>query len=736
MPTIKNSKVDFMREFWGGLAAMLVALPSSIAFGIVVFSVISPQKVAEGAFVGMIGAAVLGITAPLFGRTPALISAPCAPAAAVLSGLAVELLHHGIHLDKIPILLALTGLIAGLLQIMYGLLKGGRLIKYIPYPVVSGYLSGVGFIIATGQLPKLLGLPKEISLWQGLKQPELWQGSGILVGMVTIFVMLIAPHITQKIPAAIMGLLAGVLSYFGLSLLFPELQSLAHNPLIIGEINSDTAFAQTLIKRFDALKKIQPIDLELIWHSALALSVLLSIDTLKTCVVLDALIKNRHNANQQLFGQGIANIAVFICGGMSGAGTMGPSLVNINSGGRTTQSALIEGGFVIIAILFLAPFIAWIPIAALAGILLVVAFKMFDWQAFRLLKHKDTRFDFAVIAAVVIIAESVNLIAASATGIGLAIFLFMRDQIRVSVLHGRSTLKETSSKTYRLASERTFLQEHGEEAAMYELQGNLFFGTTDHLYVNLEQDLTLRKWMLFDMRRVHSFDYTAAHLFTLMQDRLKQQGGELLFSGMPSSLPSGQDLHRYMVEVGLLDEQGGGIRVFDIRDAALEWMEDAILSSSPNTPTAEQEALDLSEIELLRKTDAATVDVLRNCVHQRTCNAGEKIFSAGDIGDELYLIRRGTIRILLALKSGKQHHVATFERGHYFGEMAFLDHHQRSADAVAKTECELYVLSRREFNVYIQQHPVVGVRIFARLANAISLRLRQTDRELSVLEDR
>ena len=730
-------KQNTLNEFWGGLAAMLVALPSSIAFGIVVFSAISPEKVGEGVLIGMMGAAAMGLIAPLVGRTPALISAPCAPAAAVLSGLVVQLQNSGVAIDKMPALLAITGLLAALLQMLYGLLKGGRLIKYIPFPVVSGYLSGVGLVIAIGQLPHLLGLPKSVTLGQGLVQPALWQWQSIVVGLTTMTSMLMARCFTHKIPPTILGLFTGIVTYFSLAAFHPALFSLENNPLLIGAIKTNVSLFDTLSGRFQAIFAIQLADLESVLKSAVALSVLLSIDTLKTCVVLDALTKNRHNSNQQLVGQGVANVVVFMTGGMSGAGTMGPTLINVNSGGRGLLSAFIEGGFVVLAIVWLLPLIAWIPISALAGILLVVAFRMFDWHAFNLLKHPDTRFDFAVIAAVVIVAETVGLIAASGTGIGLAILLFIRDQIRVTVLRWRVTLKETSSKTYRLESERVLLQQHGEEAVVYDLQGNLFFGTTDHLFMDLEADLAACKWLLFDMRRVQSLDYTAAHLFSQMQDRLKQQGGELLFSGMPTCLPTGQDLQRYMKEVGLLDENGGGILIFETRDEALEWMENAILSATGWTQPQEQAAtLDLCQIELLRKTDAATIDALRPCLQERTFAAGERIFSSGDVGDEIYLIRRGVVKILLPLKSGKQHHIATFNRGDYFGEMAFLDRNKRSANAVAKTTCQLYSLSRQEFNRQIQQNPVLGVRIFARLANAISLRLRQTDSELSMIEDR
>ena len=265
---------------------MLVALPSSIAFGVLVFSAISPDMAGQGALVGMIGAAALGLVAPVSGGTPALITAPCAPSAAILSGLAIALVSAGVETGRIPGLLALTALISAFLQILYGLLRGGQLIKYIPYPVVSGYLSGVGLIIALGQLPKLLGLPKDTSLLHGLSSPDLWQWPGIIVGITTIIVMLLAQRVTRKVPAAILGLLGGIFCYLVLSLFNPSLLIIEGNSLVIGPMRSSVSFLQTISDRFGSMLAIQMEDLRLVIYSALALSVLLCIDTLKTCVVL------------------------------------------------------------------------------------------------------------------------------------------------------------------------------------------------------------------------------------------------------------------------------------------------------------------------------------------------------------------------------------------------------------------------------------------------------------------
>jgi len=723
-------------ELWGGLAAMLVALPSAIAFGVLVYSAIAPDFAGQGALVGMIGAAALGLIAPLFGGTPALISGPCAPAAAVLAGLAAELVHKGIEPGRVPALLALTILLAGLLQVLFGLLKGGRFIKYIPYPVVAGYLSGVGVIIALGQLPKLLGLQPGIALLDGLADPASWRWPGIAVGVVTILVMVNAPRFTRKVPAAILGLFAGVVAYFAIGEFKPELMTTEANPLVIGPMQATGSFLASIEDRFGGLMHVHMADLQLIGSSALALAALLSIDTLKTCVVLDALTRRRHDSNRELLGQGIGNLAAFAVGGMAGSGQMGPTLVNVNSGGMTRRSSVIEGAFVVLAVLALGSLIAWVPIGALAGILLVIAFRMFDWSAFRLLKNHDTRLDFAVIAVVVIIAEGIGLIAASAAGVGLAILLFIRDQIRGSVLRRRASLAEMRSKTHRLQEELALLKNHGEQGGLYELQGNLFFGTTDQLFTELEPDLKVRKWVLLDMRRVQSMDYTAAHLFEQMHTRLKERGGELLFCGMPSALPSRQDINKYLASLGLVGERNGGIRVFEMRDEALEWIEDRILEGAGWVPPDRAPPLSLGQIELAREMDPAVIDELMTCVRSRSMRAGERIFSAGDEGDEVYLVRSGKVRIVLPLSGGKRHHLATFSRGNFFGEMSFLDRGRRSADAEAKTDCELFVLSRKEFDVRSRANPVLGVITFARVARDLSLRLRQMDSEFRSLEER
>ena len=172
---------------------------------------------AGGAIAGILGTTALGVVAASLGGTKRLISAPCAPAVAVLSAFAIEMTQNHLPAPSILLMMALIALICGLLQIALGLIGLGRLIKYMPYPVVSGYLSGVGLIIIISQVPKFLGVPGGTRFWQGLLSPSLWKWQSLTVGVVTVAVMVLAPRITKVVPAAILSLASGMIAYFAIA---------------------------------------------------------------------------------------------------------------------------------------------------------------------------------------------------------------------------------------------------------------------------------------------------------------------------------------------------------------------------------------------------------------------------------------------------------------------------------------------------------------------------------------
>jgi SulP family sulfate permease len=724
-------------EVWGGFASMLVALPSSIAYGIAVYAVLGSEYVAYGVIAGILGAIAMGILASLFGGAPGLISAPCAPAAAVMGALAAEMIKSAnVSPPQVLVFLTLVALLSGALQLVYGALGGGRFIKYIPYPVVSGYLSGVGVLIFIGQLPKMLGLSNDIPVWQGLASPGNWQWTGIVVGLVTIAGVMAGPRLTKTVPATIIGVAAGFLAYFGLSYFLPELRTLEHNKLVIGRLFSENApMTAALKERWAALGAVRFSDLANLFMPAITLSVLLSIDTLKTCVVMDTLTYRRHNSNRELIGQGVANFATALMGGIPGTGTMGATLVNISSGGKTRLSGVLEGVFVIVAFVAFAWLICWLPIAALAGILMVVAWRMLDRGSFLLLRQKSTVFDFLVIAAVVATAIGVNLIAAAGVGLLLAILLFIREQIRGSVIRRKMFGNQISSKQYRVPEEKEVLQMYGHLITVCELQGNLFFGTTDQLFTELEPDLKRSRFLILDLRRVQSVDFTAVHMLEQIEAILKERGGHLVFSHLPPSLPTGQDLKVYFDHLGLV-KVGRNVSVFLTFDEALQWAEDQLLEEYRQAQSGQELPLELPEIELLREFEADhALPIVQSCIERCTYSAGQRIFNKDDEGDELFIIRRGIVRIVLPLEKDRYHILATFGRGNFFGEIAFLDRGRRSADAVADRDTDLFVISRKKFDEVSKTNPLVGVKLFARLARGLAIRLRYTDAELRSLKE-
>ena len=719
-------------DLWGGLAAMLVALPSAIAFGVTIFSPLGGTYAAQGAIAGILGVFALGLIAGAFGGTNRLITAPCAPAAAVMSALAIQLFQNGASGESVVLMLTLVGLICGLIQVSFGAVGLGRLIKYVPYPVVSGYLSGVGLIIIVSQVPKFLGVPKEVHFWQSLISPAQWQWQGVVVGAVTVAVMATAPRFTKAVPAAILGLFSGVLAYFGLGLVDAALFTLQNNPLVIGPLGgSGAGFGEAIAGRW---KAVGQVDFSLIGRllvPAATLAVLLSIDTLKTCVVLDALTRSRHNSNRELIGQGLGNLASSFIGGVPGAGQMGATLVNMSSGAQTRLSGLIEGALALIAFLLLGTFIAWIPIAALAGILIVIGFRMLDRDSLHLLKSRTTILDFAVIVAVVVVALTLSLIAASGVGIALAIVLFIREQIRGSIVRGKAYGNQMFSKRVRLPAEMEILEKRGDATAIFELQGSLFFGTTDQLYTTLEPELKARTYVILDMRRVQSVDLTAVHMLDQIQSMLAERNAFLIFSALPENVPSGQDMRKYFDEVGLVKTERR-VQTFNELDEALEWVEERLIEEE-HLERLQEKPLELREIDVFLGRKESTLAALESCMDKRSYKAGERIFARGDAGDEMFLIRRGAVRILLPISDTQGHHLATFGRSDFFGEMAFLDPAPRSADAVAFTDTDLFVLSRKRFDTLAEEHKKLAIGLVLGVARVLAIRLRYANAEIRAL---
>ncbi|HRF71690.1 MAG TPA: SulP family inorganic anion transporter [Accumulibacter sp.] len=731
---LKNDKLA--GDFWGGLAAMLVALPSAIAFGVTIYASIGPAYAGLGALAGILGATALGLVAPALGGTNRLITAPCGPAAAVCSAFAIGLVQQQVEPVFIVLMLTALGLLSGLIQLLLGFMGVGSLIKYIPYPVVSGYLSGVGLIIIGSQIPKFLGVFGGYSLWRALISPELWQWEGAVIGAVTMAVMVGAPYVTRVVPAAILGLLAGVLTYFALAYSVDETMLVVEgNKLIIGPLGGTaSSMLEAITGRWREIGDLKLSQIGSLFGPAITLAVLLSIDTLKTAVVLDALTRSRHDSNRELVAQGLGNVASACVGGMPGAGQMGATMVNLASGGQTRASGIFEGVLSLIAFLLLGAFIAWIPVAALAGILIVVGFRMIDRHSFHLLASPWTVLDFVVIVVVVGVAVGYSLIAASGVGIALAMLLFIREQLGSTIIRSKLDGSQRFSKRVRLGQEMELLVKNGDQTAILELQGSLFFGTKDQLYSALEPELTKRTYILLDMRRVQSVDVTAVHLLSQIRDSLIERNAFLIFSNLARTLPNGRNIAELFdqMELTTMTEH---VKVFANIDDAVEWIEDEILGEHL------KEALDLPplevyELDIFKNHKEDTLITLMECLERRSVPAGTKVFSLGDVADELYLIRKGAVRITLPVEgTADGHHTLTYGRGDFFGGIAFIAGTSRFNDGTAVDDTELFVLRREQFERLKEEHKRLAFQLLEAVAKVLALRLRYSDKELMAMQD-
>lgn len=430
----------------GGLTAAIVALPIALAFGV---------ASGLGAAAGLYGAIACGIFAALFGGTKAQVSGPTGPMTVVVASMVSAHLGH-------PELIFAAIILAGICQVGLGLLKAGQLIEYIPYPVVSGFMSGIGIIIIILQLRPLVGLPGKGEVLGTLQSfPEMLQSSNIQalgLGLLCLACIYVAPIISKRIPASLLALLVGtsVAVYFQL-----KVPTIADIPAGV------------------PLPKIPWFSIDQ-WHvvitNAFALATLGSIDSLLTSVVVDRLTKTKHESNRELVGQGIGNLVAGLVGGLPGAGATMRSVINIRSGATTRLSGLTHGLILLAVLLGLGPYAQTIPLACLAAILISVGISIIDYRAVKAIR-KAPKEDVIVMVVVLLHTIFVDLIIAVIAGLAVASLLFAKKMSDTELMHVDpiSSLPEAYPVVESLPEEvrkRTFV---------YSFHGPLFFGEVTNL---------------------------------------------------------------------------------------------------------------------------------------------------------------------------------------------------------------------------------------------------------------
>lgn len=410
-------------DIFGGITAGIVALPLALAFGIQAFGGVDhPSAAAIGAVAGLVGATMLGFFASLFGGTHSQISGPTGPMTVITASLisGVWASSHG-SLSAVLISMSMAGVFCGLFQILFGVIKIGKYVRYIPYPVLSGFMSGIGVIIILQQLYPLIGQKSPVMVVDMVMQlPErLANGlsfTALLLGLGTIAIIYLFPLITKKVPATLVALI--VMTVVSLFLNMDE-------RLLIGRIPAGLP-----VPFFGK----EDISLEgLNWGSLIMASIvpgltlagLGSLDTLLTSVVADNITKTKHNSNKELIGQGIGNgIAGLFCG-IAGAGATMRTVVNVKSGGRTQISGMVHSIMLLAIMLGLGSLVQYVPLSVLAGILITVGVGIIDIKGFKDL-FKIPRADAVVLMVVFLMTVFVDLLTAVGIGMVIACVLFMK----------------------------------------------------------------------------------------------------------------------------------------------------------------------------------------------------------------------------------------------------------------------------------------------------------------------
>ncbi len=495
-------------DIFGGVTAAVVALPLALAFGV---------QSGMGAIAGLYGAIVLGFFAALFGGTSTQISGPTGPMTVVSSAIiAGEIAIYGSVEEAIGTIVA-TFVLAGIFLIFMGVFRIGQYIRYMPYPVVSGFMSGIGFIIIIFQIFPFFGMqsPKTIiDVFTNMGSIiESINIQAFILASATLAIIYLFPKVTKAIPSTLVALIVlSIVSTF-----------MALDVPIIGDIPKGLPDVH-----IDTL-------LNMDWHHpmvliipALTLAALGAIDSLLTSVVADNMTKTQHDSNKELIGQGIGNAFAGIIGGLPGAGATMRTVVNIRSGGQTKLSGIIHSIVLIVVLLGAGAYAKLIPLPVLAGILVSVGIGIIDYKG---LKHiKDVpRADAVVMILVLILTVFVDLLQAVGVGLVLASLLFMKQMADLAEV--KSTGNTLSNCETVLPDESDIPEDLKKKIYIQHFDGPIFFGFVSH-FKTIIQDLPEVKYVILRMEKVPMIDQSGMYAIEDAVLELEQKGIRVIVTGI------------------------------------------------------------------------------------------------------------------------------------------------------------------------------------------------------------
>jgi len=499
----------------GGLQAAVVSMPLALAFGVLS---------GAGPVAGFYGAICVGFLAALAGGTRAQISGPTGPTALVLAAVFTSFPGE-------PAKVFTVVMLAGLAQIAFGALRMGKYTYLLPYPVISGWASGIGTVIIIMQLAPLMGHaplthPSQalLHLGQDLDQANM---DALAVGLVSLFAALAAPtRYRNLVPPHLLALLVGSLCG---ALLFTDAPTLGPLPSVLPDVQTPTLTQK---------------DMNTMLFAALSIALLGSIDSLLASMAADSKTHTYHNSDRELLGQGLGNLLAGLMGAVPGAGATVRTMTNIQWGGRTRLSGIVCSGALLLTLLALGPLLARIPVAALAGILVKVALDIIDWRylkRFRTAPRTGLTLMFTVMGLTVVF----NLVLAVAVGVVVASLLFVKRMADVE-LEGVKTFDNPRGEPSLSRPEAEAMERLGGRAMIIRFSGPMSFGAANRLHRRLA-GYENYEVLLLDLREVPSIDSSATMSLENIINNAREDNHTVILVGLNTAVA------RRFASLGVLD---------------------------------------------------------------------------------------------------------------------------------------------------------------------------------------
>lgn len=529
------TREQFGKDIAAGMIVAIIALPLSIALALA--SGVTPER-------GLYTAIVAGFVISLLGGSRVQISGPTAAFATIVAGIVARQGMEG---------LAVATLMAGIILIIMGFLKFGRLLRFIPYTITTGFTLGIAVTIFIGQIKDFLGLtlpaaPTETveKLFACIESIATINYQSVLIGVISLVILIVWPKINHKIPAS---LIAVIVASVIVKLVDAEVNTIGS----LYEISSKPPMLH--------FPKINLTMIHTLMPDAITIAILAGVESLLSCVVADGMIGSRHRSNMELIAQGTGNIFSSLFGGIPATGAIARTAANVKNGGRTPIAGMVHAIILLLVLVILMPYAALIPMPTIAAILFVVAYNMSEWREFVALLKKSPKSDILVLIATFALTVIFDLVVAIEIGILMAAVLFVKRMADVSDIQKWKDTSESSEEDVS-DPDHIRLKEIPKNTLVYEINGPMFFAAADQ-FMNISLEDPKVKNVILRMRSVPAMDVNAFHALNKVWKTCKKKQITLILSHV-------QEQPLRMMHKAGFDKEIGEENLCDNIDRALE----------------------------------------------------------------------------------------------------------------------------------------------------------------------